>query len=575
MTIARPQHFLRLLGTSIAVATLLLAALLLLLQPATPAGAQMGLLFAQPSGSGTACSQALSCDLHTALDMATDGDTIYMAEGNYTGAPTRGGESVIDIRRSITLAGGWDGTTTTPPVCDPDRHPSTVDGQGVRRGVTISGPLTVTLQGLTIRNGVHDRMGAGLYALSVDLTLRHMAFISNVIDSTVIDSNVIDSTVSGGTVSSGTVSDSPYGGGAAVEWGAVRVEDSAFVGNSVRGKGGPTGGGLVISRTQETVVEDTLFQGNDAWITSGLAVWGSNDPLSTVIVRRCRFEDNGWGFSPGQAKGGYYGALVISESHARVEDNLFLNNWTGNGRGAVAFFRGDLQFDRNVIAGNSSHYDASALYAYRVSPFTVTNNLIADNQSEYSWRDDDPAVQIEYGSGQLLHNTIARNGNDYGIRIDRGAAVTLTNNILVSHTFGISVATGCTATLDGTLWGAGEWANGSDWTGEGVLVTGTVNIWDEPGFSAPEDRDYHLAPLSAAIDAGANPTGGGVGLDIDGDPRPIGGGADIGADEWDPARPAPTVTSTPTLTPTPTPRPTSTPTPETRPLYLPLLERGR
>ena len=50
-----------------------------------------------------------------------------------------------------------------------------------------------------------------------------------------------------------------------------------------------------------------------------------------------------------------------------------------------------------------------------------------------------------------------------------------------------------------------------------------------------DGSDYHIAPGSAAIDAGVN---SGVTSDIDGDTRPQGSGYDIGADEvsgqqWD------------------------------------------
>jgi hypothetical protein len=44
----------------------------------------------------------------------------------------------------------------------------------------------------------------------------------------------------------------------------------------------------------------------------------------------------------------------------------------------------------------------------------------------------------------------------------------------------------------------------------------------------PTGHDYHLGSGSAAIDEGANL---GVGLDFDGDARPIGNGFDIGFDE--------------------------------------------
>ena len=104
----------------------------------------------------------------------------------------------------------------------------------------------------------------------------------------------------------------------------------------------------------------------------------------------------------------------------------------------------------------------------------------------------------------------------------------LTNTILVSHSVGITVAAGSTATLEGTLWGSGEWANGTDWSGAGTFINGTVNIWDDPRFLDPAGGDYHISRDSAAIDDGVY---SGVTEDIDGEPRPAGMGYDIGADE--------------------------------------------
>ena len=53
-------------------------------------------------------------------------------------------------------------------------------------------------------------------------------------------------------------------------------------------------------------------------------------------------------------------------------------------------------------------------------------------------------------------------------------------------------------------------------------------MWGDPGFIDPEDGDYHIGSNSAAVDAGVD---AGVYTDIDDEPRPMGNGFDIGADE--------------------------------------------
>jgi uncharacterized repeat protein (TIGR01451 family) len=97
----------------------------------------------------------------------------------------------------------------------------------------------------------------------------------------------------------------------------------------------------------------------------------------------------------------------------------------------------------------------------------------------------------------------------------------MTNSILVSQTVGITVTAGSTATLNGALW----FGNGANTGGAGDI---TVNheITGDLAF-APDG--YHLTAASAAIDQGVD---AGVTTDIDGDPRPIGAGYDLGADEF-------------------------------------------
>ncbi|MBN1889009.1 MAG: hypothetical protein JW850_13530 [Thermoflexales bacterium] len=66
-----------------------------------------------------------------------------------------------------------------------------------------------------------------------------------------------------------------------------------------------------------------------------------------------------------------------------------------------------------------------------------------------------------------------------------------------------------------------------NWTGEGEIVTGSVNIWGDPVFVDPAIGDYHIRLGSAALNAGAP---AGVSEDMDGEPRDD-GRPDIGADE--------------------------------------------
>ena len=494
------------------LSSLLLIGLFLLLNGAPQiASAASRELFVTPSGSGN-CSQAAPCDLQTALGLANDGDTIYMAAGTYTGT----GGAVVTIAKSITLYGGWNGTTTTPPVRNASLYPTILDGEETRRGVYITGPSTVTLEDLTIVNGkiisttsTGQWNGAGLYAKDVVLTLQHTNFYSNVV-------NVFD--VSGSH---------SYGSGAFVEGGELNANANTFRGNSTWARTSSSGGGLAVSQSRAVTVTDCLFESNDAWHGSGFSFMGDASNPAPLLLHNNTFIDNGWGKSVGRAYGGYAGAIEITNAQAQIDGNVIQGNRASNNYGAVAVYYSELSLTRNFILDTQCGR-ISGLYLANVSPFIVTNNIIANNHSQDSWIQS-PAVRVTGGSGQFLHNTIARNEGAYGLLLNSNATVAMTNNILVSHTVGISVTSGSTASMNATLWGSGAWANGTDWGGDGSINTGSINIWGDPAFANPDSGDYHISYGSAARDAGVNI---GVTLDVDGDSRPQNNGYDIGADEF-------------------------------------------
>jgi hypothetical protein len=97
----------------------------------------------------------------------------------------------------------------------------------------------------------------------------------------------------------------------------------------------------------------------------------------------------------------------------------------------------------------------------------------------------------------------------------------MTNTIIVSHTTGILVTPGNTATLNASLW----YGNLANWDGTGTIQH-SGDIFDDPAFDAD---GYHLTSASAALGTGVN---AGVRTDIDDHDRPQGTGYDLGADEY-------------------------------------------
>ncbi|RCK73791.1 MAG: Fibronectin type III domain protein [Anaerolineae bacterium] len=498
----------------LALSGLLVVGLFLVLsQTAQEVRASPGQLFVTPGGSGD-CSQSNPCNLQTALSSSNNGDEIYLAQGTYTSSDPE----VLKVTKNLTFYGGWNGTTTSPPVRDPLAYPTILDGEEQRCVVLIQSGTTVILDGLTIMNGKMDLQnptgmyGAGLFAADADLTVRHTRFYSNVVD---INANIA------------------YGGGMMVKGGSLSIEKSSFKWNSVKSQALPYGGGLAISDTLTATVREVLFERNDAWIGSGLFFTG-NSSKPPVQVFASTFRDNGWGYSKGTASGGYSGAMEIVNATAHIEGNTMDRNYGANEYGAMRVMNSEIVLLRNLITRNES-YEVSALAFWYTDPLIMANNIVVDNQTTaYSF--SVPAIEVKGSSGEFLHNTLARNrnfsgsnvGEAYGILVHQSSNISLTNNIVVSHTVGIYVDGGSTANLEGTLWGSDAWANGTDTGGGGSINTGAVNLWKDPAFLDPNNGNYHLSLSSPAIDAGVLTD---LTSDIDGGVRPTGSGFDIGADE--------------------------------------------
>jgi hypothetical protein len=455
---------------------LLIALSLALARGPGEARATVDALFAAPAGSGD-CSRGDPCQLQTALDLATGGETVYAAAGTYTGT----GAAVVTVTESITLYGGWDGSPSGPLVRDPDVHPTRLDGEDERRVVYLAWGTRPRLEGLTILRGnaTHAPSNAGsggaIYSAGAD------PFIVN---------NVITRNV--GT----TASLSAFGGGICLAGGPARsvVEGNVIVTNIANATSQGKGGGLAL-RGGRALIANNTFRDNLAGFTSnsmggGLATLNGRARISGNLIEANRTTPTGGGFG-----GGFYSQF----GELTLDGNTFLSN-TAN--------VGALSFESNAR-------------------ITVTNNLLAQNASGVFLRGN-AAYPV---TATMIHNTIADNG-DEGVYVGWGSSgyctVTMTSNIVVSHATGIYIyddpASHVTATH--TLF----YGNGVDTSGP---ITSTDEITGSaPQFVDPAAADYHLRMESPAVDAGEPVPW--VTRDIDGDERPFGDGYDVGADEFVP-----------------------------------------
>jgi hypothetical protein len=297
------------------------------------------------------------------------------------------------------------------------------------------------------------------------------------------------------------------GGGALYTSGAV--DGLTITGNEIYDNTSDFfGGAVLLGGTGSVHLQGNTIHGNTAaWKGGGVfaSVTGLEMAGNQVYGNQVRGEGFGGGYD---AEGG--GGVYLSEVvQAVLTGNVIRNNSVIDRDGGGISYPGFL--DTNDLA--------------------LTNNIIADNEIVGSG--DGAGLwlqQIE--SVRAAHNTIARNagGSGQGVYAYYHTTMWMTNTILVSQTVGVEAETWTAVDMDGTMWGDGTWANGTDTIAfdSSNINIGLVNVYDLPGFVDPDGGDYHLRRESAAIDAGVDSN---IALDIDGEARPSGADYDLGADE--------------------------------------------
>ncbi len=376
---------------NLAASGLFLAGLFLLLNEAPQtARAAPGDLFVTPGGGGD-CSQGNPCDLQTALTQAVDGDTLYLAQGSYTGA----GGAVITVTRSITIYGGWDGATTIPVVRDPNTYPTTINGEDTRRALDIGGNISPTIDGLILTGGKAPD-GGGVYI--------HGA--SPIIQNNIITANrTIDSdTYVGGRGAGIFVSGTSH---------AVIAQNHILSNTSGFGGGIYHGGSTAITITANEIVD------NIASVRGG----GILLEYSPDIVRANLISGNT------SATDG--GGMVIWAAAPRVDGNRFMNNSASTAGGGISMGNGATPSLFNNLLTNNAQ---DGVFVGSSSPVIVNNTIIGSGSP---------------GSGDGI-----RLYSSPGCGAPYCTAGSIINNIVISYEVGISGQGAITSVIDyNDVWG--------------------------------------------------------------------------------------------------------------------------
>jgi hypothetical protein len=326
-----------------------------------------------------------------------------------------------------------------------------------------------------------------------------------------------------------------YGGGVYVEGAPVNLTGNIVQGNAANGVvafsfGGAYGygGGIYIVNTPVFTLTGNTVMNNVASYKyylypsgGGLQIEFSAGSLTDNVIAG--------NHANGNSLFGNGGGLAIFTSTLSIRGGQILDNVTsinceGYGGGLYASHSSitlDAVRVQNNCAANSPVYGLGGGLAFFDSPYTLTNNLIALNRSYFN----DTAVGGLYANanspGLIVNNSIV---NNKGQGIRSAASLTLTNNLIMSQTTGISL----TAAVPVSVTYNDFYANAIHQRGFSLDVT---NIVINPQL----DAAFHLTSGSPMIDAGTRTNA--PDHDADGQPRPMMGASglfrfDIGADEY-------------------------------------------
>ena len=225
------------------------------------------------------------------------------------------------------------------------------------------------------------------------------------------------------------------------------------------------------------------------------------------------------------------GGIGCFYSQAVICDNVIFNNQATYG-GGIYCGQGEVQIQRNVLYGNQALHGAAVLNEFDQS--LMSNNLMHHNQA--TGVGGGCAV---IGGATLVNNTLVANSSNqggsqlYSETSLEGVGLIMINNILCQSSNNYA----------GMFYGQHPhdlFINNNAWDNQPDHYYGLTpnldidgNLSVEPGFVNAANQDYHLNADSACIDQGTN-TYAEVDLtrDLDGTPRVVADGIDLGAHEY-------------------------------------------
>ncbi len=430
------------------------------------------------------------------LANAVSGGEVWVAEGTYA-------ESII-LPSGVGVYGGFAGTETARSQRDWNANTTVLDGN--QAGTVVTAPSGATqatcIDGFTIRNGsgtyssAYGYMGGGIECLS-----------------------------SSPTISNNTITGNNNGGGVYCFWSSSpAITNNTITGNSATCYG-TGGGGIGCYNSSSPTISNNVIRGNNAGDGGGICCYVYSSP---TITNNTITGNSASVCGTGEDGGGIY---CNDYSSPTITHNTLMGNSGEDGGGICCYVYSSPAISNNTITGNSATDWGGGMYCYLHSSPTITNNSIMGNSAESGG-----GVCCVMASSAISNNTITGNSAESGGGIYcQGSAPAVSNDIVASNSSGIYADSSGKPTLGNNDVYANTAYNYSG------LSAGTGDISTDPMFLAPWVGDYHLLPGSPCINVGNNSVvkappflvnSSGVIIDLDGNPRIIGGTVDMGCYEW-------------------------------------------
>lgn len=248
----------------------------------------------------------------------------------------------------------------------------------------------------------------------------------------------------------------------------------------------------------------------------GGAIGGNVDCFGDSNVIKLNLIENG----ATTQGGGYGGGIVVSGSnHSKILFNRIVNCWAWNSGGGISVQGSKhVQIIGNYLEGNQADW-AGGLQVFSDS-VSVIGNIFIDNYADFR---DGGGMRITVNQNAVIANNIFYDNTaiEWGVggaiyaTVDASGILHIINNVIannhndrvISPVGGIyinAIPSSSIVNIDHNLFFGNQGNDVQGWT------MGNSNLFQDPLFQDPANKDFQLTSNSPAIDAGQNTISGSI-----------------------------------------------------------------